>query len=73
METAAAGGRATPEHGNATGFNRWLFTLLLKAYYRNDTKAKMAESRLPAISSHRPCMPKMVDVKQKMAFFFLPV
>ena len=26
METAAAGGRATPEHGNATGFNRWLFT-----------------------------------------------
>jgi hypothetical protein len=27
METAAAGGRATPERGNATGFNRWLFTL----------------------------------------------
>jgi hypothetical protein len=26
METAVAGGRATPEHGNATGFNRWLFT-----------------------------------------------
>jgi hypothetical protein len=26
METAAAGGRAMPEHGNVTGFNRWLFT-----------------------------------------------
>ena len=27
METTAEGGRATPEYGNATGFNRWLFTL----------------------------------------------
>jgi hypothetical protein len=27
METTAKGGRATPEHGNATGFNRWFFTL----------------------------------------------
>ena len=26
METTAAGGRATPEYGNATGFNRWIFT-----------------------------------------------
>jgi Cu(I)/Ag(I) efflux system membrane protein CusA/SilA len=28
METTATGGRAVPEHGNATGFNRWLFTIL---------------------------------------------
>jgi hypothetical protein len=26
METTAKGGRATPEHGNATGFYRWFFT-----------------------------------------------
>ena len=28
METTAAGGRATPEYGNATGFNRWIFTFI---------------------------------------------
>jgi hypothetical protein len=26
MEMAAAGGRATPEHCNATSFNWWFFT-----------------------------------------------
>ena len=46
-----------------------LFTLL-KAPYTNDVKAKMAESRLHAISSHRSYMPKTVDVKQKIALFF---
>jgi hypothetical protein len=28
METTAEGGRAAPEYGNATGFNRWLFTFI---------------------------------------------
>jgi hypothetical protein len=27
METAAKGGQAKPEHGNATSFNWWFFTL----------------------------------------------
>lgn len=34
MEITAAGGRATPEHGNATSFNWWIFTYLLTATHR---------------------------------------
>lgn len=30
METTAVGWRATPKHGNATGFNRWSFTLFYR-------------------------------------------
>jgi hypothetical protein len=28
METAAKGGQAKPESGNATSFNWWIFTIL---------------------------------------------
>jgi hypothetical protein len=37
---------------------------------RNDADVKMAESRLFSISTPRSYMPKIVDVKQKMTFFF---
>jgi len=42
---------------------------LLKVLYRKNADVKMAESRLFSISTPRSCVPKMVDVKQKMALF----
>jgi len=44
METTAEGGRATPEYGNATGFNRWLF--ILSDFGKNNTCGDISETRI---------------------------
>jgi hypothetical protein len=34
METAAKGGQAKPESGNATSFNWWIFTINVKKWLK---------------------------------------